>query len=117
MNLCQLNTFWTVCCAHTAKSEEKSVQLAEVHLYRISFLQNPYFMGTHYLDPTIQCTETPILYLFCQLKYRSRALKSRGSYGNSALFLQRSQYISLDFYVNTKEDSKWQVRLLTQSGS
>ena len=31
---------------HTAnqqKSEEKSVQLAEVHLYRIYFLQNPYF--------------------------------------------------------------------------
>ena len=35
-------------------------------------------------------------------KYRSRALKSRGSYGNSALFLKRSQYISLDFYVLRK---------------
>ena len=49
MNLRQLNTFfltfWPVCCNHTAnrpKSEEKSVQLAEVHLYRIYFLQNPY---------------------------------------------------------------------------
>ena len=32
--------------------------------------------------------------------YRSRALKSCGSYGNSAFFLQGSQYIiSLDFYV------------------
>ena len=33
---------------HTAnqpKSEEKSVQLAEVHLYRNYFLQNPYFSG------------------------------------------------------------------------
>ena len=32
--------------SHTAnqpKSEEKSVQLAEVHLYQIYFLQNPYF--------------------------------------------------------------------------
>ena len=29
--------------AHRPKSEEKSVQLAEVHLYRIYFLQNPYF--------------------------------------------------------------------------
>ena len=41
-------TFWPVCCAHTAnrpKSEEKSVQLAEVHLYRTYFLQNPYFKG------------------------------------------------------------------------
>ena len=41
MNLCQLNTFflsfWPICC------NEKSVQLAEVHLYRIYFLQNPYF--------------------------------------------------------------------------
>ena len=38
--------FWPVCLAHTAnrpKSEEKSVQLAKVHLYRIYFLQNPYF--------------------------------------------------------------------------
>ena len=50
MNLWQLNTFFLtfcpVCCAHTAnrpKSEEKSVQLAEVHLYQIYFLQNPYF--------------------------------------------------------------------------
>ena len=56
MNLYQLNTFfltvWPVCCAHTAtqhtqqtgqKIKEKSVQLAEVHLYRIQFLQNPYF--------------------------------------------------------------------------
>ena len=34
--------------------------------------------------------------------YRSRALKSRGSYGNSALFLKRSQYISLDLYVLRK---------------
>ena len=55
MNLCQLNTFfltfWPVCCAHTAnqpKSEEKSVQLAEVHLYQIYFLQNPYFNGLLY---------------------------------------------------------------------
>ena len=31
--------------------------------------------------------------------YRNRALKSRGSYGNSALFRQRSKHISLDFYV------------------
>ena len=34
--------------------------------------------------------------------YRNRALKSRGSYGNSALFLKRSQYISLDLYVLKK---------------
>ena len=31
--------------------------------------------------------------------YRSRALKSCGFYVNQALFLQRSQYISLHFYV------------------
>ena len=50
MNLCQLNTFfltfWPVCCGHTAnwpKREEKSVQLEDVHLYQIYFLQNPYF--------------------------------------------------------------------------
>jgi hypothetical protein len=30
-----------------AKSEEKSVQLAEVHLYRIYFLQNPYFSSNY----------------------------------------------------------------------
>ena len=36
------------------------------------------------------------------LRYRSRALKNRGSYGNSTLFLQRLQYISLDFYVLRK---------------
>ena len=36
------------------------------------------------------------------LKYRSCALKNPGSYGNTALFLQRSQYISLDFYVLKK---------------
>ena len=29
--------------ANPPKSEEKSVQLAEVHLYRSYFLQNPYF--------------------------------------------------------------------------
>ena len=46
------------------------------------------------------------------LTYRSRALKSRGSYGNSALFLQRPQYIKLRFLC-TKEDSKLQVRLLS----
>ena len=34
--------------------------------------------------------------------YSSRALKNHGSYGNSVLFLQRSQYISLDFYVLRK---------------
>ena len=28
---------------HRTKSEEKSVQLAEVHLYRSYFLENPYF--------------------------------------------------------------------------
>ena len=33
---------------------------------------------------------------------RSRALKSRGSYGNSALFLKRSHYISLDFHILRK---------------
>ena len=39
MNLCKLNTFF-----HTlAGLLLKSVQLAEVHLYRIYFLQNPYF--------------------------------------------------------------------------
>ena len=38
-------------------------------------------------------------------RYRSRALKSRGSYGNSALFFQRSQYISLDFYVLKKTEN------------
>ena len=50
MNFCQLNTFfltfWPVCCVSAAnrpKSEEKSVQLAEVHLYRSYFLQYPYF--------------------------------------------------------------------------
>ena len=32
--------------ANRSKSEEKSVQLAEVHLYRIYFLQNPYFRQT-----------------------------------------------------------------------
>ena len=32
--------------ANRPKSEEKSVQLAEVHLYRIYFLQNPYFKNT-----------------------------------------------------------------------
>ena len=36
------------------------------------------------------------------LDYCRRALKSRGSYGNLALFLLRSQYISLDFYVLRK---------------
>ena len=35
-------------------------------------------------------------------KYRIRALKSRGSYRNSALFLKRSQYINLDFHVLRK---------------
>ena len=48
MNLCQLNTFWPVCCVCTAnrpKSEEKSVQLAEVHLYRTYFLHNPYYFS------------------------------------------------------------------------
>ena len=38
--------FWPVCCVcaeNQPKSEEKSVQLAEVHLYRSYFLQNPYF--------------------------------------------------------------------------
>ena len=49
--------------------------------------------------------------------YHSHTLKSLGSRGNSTLFLQRSQYISLDFDVHTKEDSKWQVWLLTQRGS
>ena len=39
MNLCKLNPFF-----HTlAGLLRKSVQLAEVHLYRIYFLQNPYF--------------------------------------------------------------------------
>ena len=32
-----------VCAANRPKSEEKSVLLAEIHLYRIYFLQNPYF--------------------------------------------------------------------------
>ena len=50
MNLCQLYTFllifWPVCCVFAVnrrKSEEKSVQLTEVNLYRIYFLQNSYF--------------------------------------------------------------------------
>ena len=30
------------------------------------------------------------------------AVKSPGSFGNSTLFLKRSQYISLDFYVLRK---------------
>ena len=33
--------------ANRPKSEEKSVQLAEVHLYRNYFLQNPYFTHIH----------------------------------------------------------------------
>ena len=59
------------------------------------------------------------LWIFQQstlVKYRSRAFKSRGSYGNSALFLQRSQYILTKLrFLCTKEDSKWQVQLLTRS--
>ena len=50
MNLCQLNTFFSYFLAsllHThskpAKKWGKSDQLAEVHLYPIYFLQNPYF--------------------------------------------------------------------------
>ena len=42
--------------AHTAnqpKSEEKSVQLGEVHLYRIYFLQNPYFKNSFKIFWTI----------------------------------------------------------------
>ena len=34
--------------------------------------------------------------------YRSRTLKSRGSYGNTTFFFKRSQYISLYFYVLRK---------------
>ena len=59
MNLCQLNTFfltfWPVCCvceANRPKSEEKSFQLAEVHLYRIYFLQNPYFKCSNFSQST-----------------------------------------------------------------
>ena len=37
-----------------------------------------------------------------KVKYRSRALKSRGSYGNSTLYIKKLQYISLDFYVLRK---------------
>ena len=40
----------------------------------------------------------PIWVFHTVFNYRSRALKNRGSYGKSALFLQRSQYISLDLY-------------------
>ena len=45
MNLCLLNTFFLTVrtAANRPKSEEKSVQLAEVHLYQSYFLQNPYF--------------------------------------------------------------------------
>ena len=35
-----------VCAANRPKSEEKSVQLAEVYLYRSYFLQNPYFIAS-----------------------------------------------------------------------
>ena len=41
----------------------------------------------------------------CTLNYHNHALRSRGSYGYSALFLQRSQYISLDFYVLKKTEN------------
>ena len=34
--------------------------------------------------------------------YLSRSFKSHGSYGNSPIFLQRSQYITLDFDVLKK---------------
>ena len=75
---------------------------------------------------TLQITTTRTLMilrhnLFSQLErkvfqgtiYSSRTLKSCGSYGNSALFLQRSHKLK---FLCTKEDSKCQVRLLTLSG-
>ena len=47
MTRCQLNTFFltTYLATHSKPSKKwgKSVQLAEVHLYRSYFLQNPYF--------------------------------------------------------------------------
>ena len=59
-------TFWQVCCVSAAnqpKREEKSVQLAEVHLYRIYFLQNPYFSVTSFFEfeeaELIQCSFYP----------------------------------------------------------
>ena len=50
----------------------------------------PFFM----ISLSIKFEDVKIL-----LSYRSRALKSRGSYGNSALFLKTSQHIRLDFQV------------------
>jgi hypothetical protein len=47
----------------------------------------------------VEIKKTVAKTLFSEKIYHSRALKSRSSYGNSTLFLKRSQYISLDFYV------------------
>ena len=81
------------------------------------------FKGGHYLRQ-YGITECRISYsnqgnslaLIFLINYFKRTFNSRGSYGNLALFLKRSQYISLDFYV-LKKTQKLQVRLLTQSGS
>ena len=50
-------------------------------------------------------------------KYRIRALKSHGSYGNSAPFLQRSQYIILYFYVLRKTQNGKCATMVTKSTS
>ena len=68
---------------------------------------------------SINCIQGQIPTVCLHCKYRSRALKSRGSQLKSGLFLQRSQYIDLNFDVIKVFQIRLltQLRLLIQSGS
>ena len=61
---------------------------------------------THFIDGVEWEKDTKIqqkvTWPFHLVIYYSRERKSLGSYGNSTLFLKRSQYISLDFFVLRK---------------
>ena len=95
----------TAKCLHTwqKKTHLKIDHQSKQRSYRMNIYAKK-VMGTKLLRDLVRIWNCGCLvfmesFLF---KYRSHALKSRTSYGNSALFLKRSQYISLDFHVLRK---------------